>query len=195
MIKTYVGPMFSGKTSVALSVYRKIWNKGHIRCFKPRIDTRDFGLIKSRDFEEGIEARCIDYLEEIMDYIDDSVKTIFIDEAQFLRGSYQVLSYLSIVRDIDIHISGLNMDGNQKPFGLMPQILAISDEIINIPAVCYDCNKDASYTFTLDDLSKDNIKVGDSGYIPLCRSCLLKRLGKDNLAKRLIYKPRESSES
>ncbi len=182
MIKTYIGPMFSGKTNTALTVYKKIWNKSNIVCFKPKIDTRDYGLIKSRDFQEGIPAICIERLEEILNHISPNTKTIFIDEAQFLVGSYRVLSYLSIVKDIDIHIVGLNLDVNQEPFGIMPQILAISDEIHHIKAVCYDCNKDAEFTYY--DGEYKGIEVGDNNYLPLCRKCLIKRLGPQKISER-----------
>lgn len=180
--------MFSGKTNTALTLYHKIWNKKHVLCFKPKIDTRDYGVIKSRDYQEGVPAICIESLEEICNYIDDSTRTIFIDEAQFLKGSYRVLNYLSIVCDIDVHVIGLNIDVNQEPFGIMPEILAISDEVVHIKAICYDCNKEASYTYY--DGQYDGIAVGDENYYPLCRSCLKKRLGQAKLEEqyKLIFR-------
>ena len=44
MIKTFTGPMFSGKTTALLSTYFKMWNKKNIMCFKPRINNRDDGI-------------------------------------------------------------------------------------------------------------------------------------------------------
>ena len=54
MIKTYTGPMHSGKSSAMIVDYNKIWNKEHVRVFKPVTDTRDSGEMKSKDFVDGV---------------------------------------------------------------------------------------------------------------------------------------------
>ena len=67
MIKTFAGPMFSGKTTALLSTYFNMWNKKNIMCFKPKMNTRDEG-IKSKNIKENVEAIEIDDLSEILDY-------------------------------------------------------------------------------------------------------------------------------
>ena len=52
MIKTFTGPMHSGKTAAMIATYKKIWNKDHILCFKLNRDTRDIGEIKSKDYDK-----------------------------------------------------------------------------------------------------------------------------------------------
>ena len=104
MIKTYVGPMFAGKSSSIINTYNKIWNKNNVLVFKPKIDTRDTALIKSRDYQEGIKATCIENIKDIKKYIKPNTKTIFIDEAQFLKGNHKYLNELSILKHIDIYI-------------------------------------------------------------------------------------------
>ena len=94
MIKTYTGPMHSGKTSAMITDYKKIWNKEHVRVFKPRCDVRDLGEMKSKDFVEGIPAICVDTFEELLQHVDESVRTIFIDEVQLMNGNVSVLTYL-----------------------------------------------------------------------------------------------------
>lgn len=186
MIKTFTGPMHSGKTEAMLDVYRKIYNKDHIKCFKPRIDVRDKG-IKSKVYEEEIPAILINKFEDILSHMDESVSIIFIDEAQMLEGNIGVLSYLSIARDIDIYVGGLNQTSEQEPFLVMPQILAISDEVSVIKASCFDCGRDeATHTYFSGEKT-EAIKVGDEGYMPLCPRCLLKRRGSEGLKKILIY--------
>ena len=177
MIKCFVGPMYSGKTTAMINMYNKIWNKDNVMCFKPKTDDRDYGLIKSRDFKDGIKAICIDKLEEIYQYMEDNTKTLFIDEAEFLKGDVRVLVDLSINREIDIYIAGLNMTAEQKPFGLMPYIMAVSDNIEIIPGVCYICNKPAYYTYYEGEKTTD-ILVGNTNYLPLCASCLYKKRNK-----------------
>ena len=187
MIKTFAGPMHSAKTASLLVVYNKIWNKEHIKCFKPTKDTRDPGVLKSKDFEETVPAICIDNLSEILEHIDDKTSTIFIDEIQWLEGNVGILNYLSIVKDIDIYTAGLNMTSEQQPFGIMPYVLAISDEVQIIKASCYDCGRDAPLTYYKGKKDVDTI-VGDEGYLPLCPKCLKRRESENDLVLRLIKK-------
>lgn len=180
MIKTFTGPMHSGKTKAMIEVYRGIYNKDHVRCFKPNKDNRDYGVIKSKDFEEEIPAICVDTFEDILHYVDDSISTIFIDEIQMLEGNVSVLSYLSIVKDMDIYVAGLNMTSEQDPFLVMPYVLAISDEVQIIKASCYDCGRGATYTY-YDGEKTEAILVGDSNYLPLCPRCIMKRRGQKDM--------------
>ncbi len=174
MIKCYIGPMFSGKTAALINMYNRIWHKELVKCFKPKIDDRDYGIIKSRDYEQGIEAYCIKDLSEIVSVIDDKTKTIFIDEVQFLTGDINILFNLSIVQGIDVYVSGLSMTSEQKPFGILPSIMAISDDIEIVKGICYDCNKEANYTY-YDGVKDTDILVGNNNYMCLCGNCLAKR--------------------
>lgn len=180
MIKSFTGPMHSGKTKAMIEVYNGIYNKDHVKCFKPQKDNRDYGVIKSKDFEEVIPAICIESFEDILKYVDDSISTIFIDEVQMLDGNVSVLSYLSIVKDMDIYVAGLNMTSEQDPFLVMPYILAISDEVQIIKASCYDCGRGATYTY-YDGEKTEAILVGDSNYLPLCPRCIMKRRGQKDM--------------
>lgn len=176
MINVFAGPMFSGKSSLLIEEYNKIWNKKNIVCFKPLKDTRDKAVLKARNSEEEIPAICIENLSEIKKHITKNTKTIFIDEAQFINGNAQELLNLSIKKDIDIYVSGLNLTSEQRNFGIMPDILAIANEINITKAVCYDCNKpNAAYTYYQNDDKLEEILVGSDGYIPLCSNCLNQR--------------------
>ena len=180
MINTYVGPMFSGKSDSLINIYSKIWNKDIVMAFKPKNDTRDENYIKSKNSDLIIPAYYIEYLEEIYDYIDERekngkhVSTIFIDEAQFLKGSVDVLTDLSVNYDIDFYIGGLNMTSEQKPFGLMPYIMAVSENVDVIKGFCVECNKPSIYTYYEGEKDSD-VLVGDGNYTSLCRKCLAKK--------------------
>ncbi len=188
MITTFTGPMHSSKTASLIVIYNKIWNKEHVKVFKAKQDTRDPGVLKSKDFEETVPAIEIDKLDEILDYIDDSTRVIFIDEIQWLEGNIDVLNQLSIVQDIDIYTAGLNQTSEQKPFGIMPYVLALSDSVVNIKASCYDCGRDAALTYYEGKDKKGDTKVGDNGYVPLCPACLKSRVGKRKLTSRFLKK-------
>lgn len=195
MITTFTGPMHSGKTAAMITTYNKIWNKNNILCFKPAKDSRDLGVLKSKDYELEVPAICIVSFEDILPHVEekDNIRTIFIDEAQMIEGNVSVLSYLSIVKDMDIYVSGLNMTSEQEPFLTMPQILAISDDVKVIKASCFDCGRDASYTY-FEGEKTEAIVVGDKGYIPLCSRCLEKRRGREKLDIMLLRKGMKKEE-
>ena len=185
MITVYTGPMFSGKSAGLLNAYDNIWNKDNVLAFKPKTDTRDFGVIKSRKSSILINAFCIKDLKEMKKHITKNTKTIFIDEIQFLSGDVSEILKLSIDKDIDFHIAGLNMTSEQKPFGIMPNVLSIADHIYIYKAVCFDCNKEASFSFYEKEKHGDEL-VGSNGYLPLCRNCLRKRRKKKGRDKNAL---------
>ena len=104
----------------------------------------------------------------------NKINTIFIDEANFLKGDINILLDLSVMEDLDIYIAGLNMTSEQAPFGIMPQLLSIADEIEILHASCNECNRDAIYTY-YDGKKKGDILVGNDNYIALCARCLRRK--------------------
>ena len=164
-IIVYTGPMFSGKTLALLRAYERaeIARKKLI-AFKPKLDDR-FGqnVIKSRRFGEA-EAINIKNIEEIRNY---DAEIYIIDEFQILRELAD--------SGKKIHVAGLDMTAEGKPFGLMPQLFAIADCIEKYTSVCVDCGGDAIYSFFLGHKSED-VVVGNNEYIPLCRACWSKRM-------------------
>lgn len=184
-INVFTGPMFSGKTNALLSAYeRATIAKKKVKAFKPKIDTR-FGVdvIKSRRFGE-IEAICISSLKELKKYDAD---VFIIDEFQFLEGDIRVIQDLADEKGKVFYISGLDMTAEKKPFGLMPQLLAIADNVEKFTSICHDCTEEnAIYSYFLGKKNTD-IVVGNHEYIPLCRKCMQKRLKQDKALEK-IYK-------
>ncbi len=176
-IVVYTGPMFSGKTAALLGAYERatIAHK-KVLAFKPKIDNR-FGnnVIKSRKFGE-VQAISISKIEDILKYDAD---IYFIDEFQFLEGDVNALLELVDNKGKTIYASGLDLTAERKPFGHMPELFSIADSVVKFTAVCHDCDEDkAIYSYYLGKKDTD-IVVGNTEYIPLCRSCMRKRLMAD----------------
>lgn len=183
-INVYTGPMFSGKTNALLSAYeRAAIAKKKVLAFKPQLDTR-FGenVIKSRRFGE-IEAINITSLNQLKKYDTD---VYIIDEFQFLEGDIKIIQDLADEKGKVFHISGLDLTAERKPFGLMPQLLAIADNVEKFVAICHDCDEEnAIYSYFLGKKDTD-IVLGNHEYIPLCRKCMQKRLKQDQAQEKNI---------
>lgn len=179
MITVITGPMYAEKSKYLIEKYNEIEEKEKIKCFKPSKDKRTKTKIRSRALKQEIEANVIEKFEDIMNYIDDNIKYIFIDEVQFLNGNFNILEKLSIERDIDIYIAGLSKTDKQHPFGKMPYVLALADKINVLTAKC-KCGKEARYTIC--KIKKDKEVLIDTGkeYQSVCRECYNKLGGKIN---------------
>lgn len=178
MITVYTGPMFSGKSTVLIEEYEwalKKYAKREILCFKPSKDTRTQTKIRARNVDFEIDAIVISRFEDIACFITDETKLIFIDEIQFIEGNYMILNDLSVYNGIEIYIAGLKQDSNLAPFGCMPYILAIANEIVTLKANCKICCKfGAEYTYRKSK-NTDTILIGDTKeYFPICVKCLNK---------------------
>ena len=99
---------------------------------------------------------------------------------EIISISCSIISYVFMIYlmasfiDLDIYIAGLNMTSEQAPFGIMPQLLSIADEIEILHASCNECNRDAIYTY-YDGKKKGDILVGNDNYIALCARCLRRK--------------------
>ena len=73
MITTFTGPMHSSKSETMIKYYNKIYNKDSILVFKPKVDTRDEGIIRSKGSSKYIDAICIKELEEIEKFVNEDI--------------------------------------------------------------------------------------------------------------------------
>lgn len=114
---------------------------------------------------------------------------VLFDDAHFFNTS--IISLVCRLRqdDIDVAISGLDMDCFQQPFGCMPYLMAIADEVIKQKTSCMKCGGAASISFRQDE-SQEQILVGDTEYISMCWDCWYYHMNErdqrfaDNLVKK-----------
>lgn len=175
MIYVYTGPMYSEKSKALIRTYEFLTEKSQSQalCFKPAKDTREKTTIRSRALQTNIEAIVIKTFEDILKYIKYDTKYIFIDEVQFITGDYTIIQDLSIEKGIDFYIAGLSLTSEQKPFGQMPNILAIANDIQILHAQC-ECGNAAEYTITKIPKEKEILIDTGKEYKAVCRQCLLK---------------------
>ena len=105
---------------------------------------------------------------------------IGIDEAQFLdEGLVDVCNQLAN-RGVRVIIAGLDMDLRGVPFGPMPALCAIADEVTKVHAICVKCGSLAYLSHRLIKNDK-RVLLGETGeYEPLCRDCYRKAIEEEN---------------
>ena len=102
-----------------------------------------------------------------------------IDEAQFFdSGLIDVCNQLAN-NGIRVIIAGLDMDFKGNPFGPMPQLCAIADEVSKVHAICVKCGQLASFSHRTVKNEKQVLLGETAEYEPLCRECYLRARGED----------------
>jgi thymidine kinase len=170
-IEIICGSMFSGKTEELIRRLKraKIANQ-KIQIFKPKVDTRyHVEDVVSHD-DNSIKSIPVSSSREIITLLED-VNVIGIDEAQFFdEGLPEVCQKLAI-RGIRVIVAGLDMDYKGKPFGPIPTLLAVSEYITKVHAICPHCGNLATHSYRL--IAEENqVLLGEKdSYEPRCRVC------------------------
>ena len=138
--------MFSGKTEELIRRIRRAkFANLKIEIFKPSIDTRyATDDVVSHDFHK-IPCHAVRDPREMLDIADD-VQVVGIDEAQFYDLSLVEVAQTLADRGVRVIIAGLDTDYQGKPFGPMPYLMAVAEEVRKVHAICVRCGNLANHT-------------------------------------------------
>lgn len=137
---------------------------------RPATDTRSKpNQIESRN---GLASRAIvvDSAKEILKYSSHAV-VIGMDECQFFSEDVPEVVLALLRQKKKIIASGLDLDYRGKPFGPIPELLAIADRVDKLLAVCRKCGSDFACRTQRMVNSNEQILVGDAQYEARCLSC------------------------
>ena len=152
-IEVICGSMFCGKTEELIRrVRRAIIAKQKIKVFKPSLDNR-YGIQNITSHTgQTVAAIPVAGSSEILQCANGDTTVVAIDEAQFFDGGIvSVVQELVDKFDIRVIIAGLDLDFRGEPFGAMPQLLSIAEEVVKLHAICVVCGENASRTQRLVD--------------------------------------------
>ncbi len=175
-IEVVCGSMFSGKTEELIRrMKRAKFAKQKVEIFKPSIDTRysDEDVV-SHD-QNSIHSTPIESSGSLLLLASD-IDVVGIDEAHFFdNGLVEVCNELAN-RGIRVIVAGLDMDFKGIPFGPIPALCAIADEVTKVHAICVRCGALAYVSHRL--ISNDRrVLLGEKDeYEPLCRECYQKAI-------------------
>lgn len=170
-IEVICGSMFSGKTEELIRRVKRVQiAKQKISIFKPTIDIRYSREDVVSHNQTTITAIPVEHSRLIL-RMSQEAEVVAIDEAQFFdEGIIDVCNELAN-NGKRVIIAGLDMDYLGHPFGPMPQLLAIADEVYKTRAICMRCGHLANYSFRLAE-GDQQVMLGEKlEYMPLCRAC------------------------
>ncbi|RNI39095.1 thymidine kinase [Hanamia caeni] len=170
-IEVICGSMFSGKTEELIRRLKRV-EIAHLKAeiFKPSIDTRyDDQKIVSHD-ENRIHSTPIDNSQTIL-LLAQNVDVVGIDEAQFFDDQIPTVCEQLALKGMRVIVAGLDMDYQGKPFGQMPNLLAIADYITKLHAICVVCGNIANVSYRKINTGP-RVLLGEKNiYEPRCRIC------------------------
>ena len=177
-IEVICGSMFSGKTEELIRRVRraKIANQ-KVKIFKPIIDSRSKNYIESHD-ENKLKSIEVKSSSDILNYLKNC-DVVAIDEAQFFDS--EIINVCNSIANngIRVIVAGLDMDYLGNPFGPMPNLMAISEYVTKVHAVCKKSGNVANYSYRKNK-KKDIVVIGEKDkYEPLSRSVFFKKMKKN----------------
>lgn len=175
-IEVICGSMFSGKTEELIRRMRRAkFARQSVEIFKPSIDVRySEEDVVSHD-RNTISSTPVDSSASIL-LLSADIDVVGIDEAQFFDdGLVDVCNELAN-RGVRVIIAGLDMDYKGVPFGPIPALLAVADEVTKVHAICVRCGSLAYVSHRIVDAEKRVLLGEATEYEPLCRECYQREL-------------------
>ncbi len=178
-IEVIAGVMFSGKSEELMRrVRRATIARKRVQVFKSHLDDRYAGLynVSSHDGRD-LEAIPVDSASQIAQKLDSMAQVVAVDEVQFLDAGIIALATALAERGRRVILAGLDTDFRGEPFGAMPQLMAVGEQVTKLHAICVLCGNPASRNQRLIDgrparWDSPTIMVGATqSYEARCRAC------------------------
>ena len=176
-----VGPMFSGKTTelIRLSVRYQLARKKVLvinHCLDNRYDSEENFIVSHQKIK--LSAVHLSSLEKGLSCEQlEQCDVIAIDEAQFFPDLFVFCRKWAQRKTLVV--AGLDATAEAKPFGQVCELLAISEKVEKLSAICSNCNEDAAFTLKKTQ-NQQEIEIGGADlYEPACRTCFYKKTQTD----------------
>ena len=170
-IEIIAGGMFSGKSEELIRRLRRaVIARQRVQVFKPILDDR-FATdeVVSRD-ERRLKAAAVASSADLLSRIELGVQVVGIDEVQFFDAGIVDVAMQLADKGIRVIAAGLDQDYMRRPFGPMPALLSVAEEVSKMHAVCVRCRGAAHYSQRVSG-GNAQVEVGDSSYEARCRAC------------------------
>lgn len=171
-IEVVCGSMFSGKTEELIRRLRRAqFARQEIAIFKPVIDKRYSDVeVVSHDAHK-LTSTPVASPAELLGRVGPEIQVVGIDEAQFFDETLVDVCQTLANRGVRVIVAGLDTDYLGLPFGPMPRLMAVAEDVQKVHAICVRCGALANHSHRLSK-SEDLVLLGEKDiYEPLCREC------------------------
>lgn len=188
-LELIIGPMFSGKTSYLLDVYKKcklcdipiaVINHSadnrytnnnnllstHDKTMVPCISTQTLmDLWNYTDLENNYNNKSNEHM------LIRNADVILINEGQFFDDLYPCV--FDMLREKKhVYICGLDGDFQRNKFGSILDLIPICDKVTKLNSLCGICKNGTPGIFSKRITNdKEQFLIGSNNYISVCRSC------------------------
>jgi thymidine kinase len=178
-VEVVCGVMFSGKSEELLRrVRRALIAKRRVQLFKSQLDDRYAGAFRVTTHDgSALQAIPVANSLQIAESVRRDTQVVGIDEAQFLDdGAVSVANALADA-GVRVIVAGIDMDFRGRPFGPMPELMAVAEVVDKLHAICVKCGDLATRNQRLIDgrpapAEGPTIQVGGAdSYEARCRRC------------------------
>jgi thymidine kinase len=179
-IEVICGSMFSGKTEELIRRMRRAqFAKQRVEIFKPAMDVRySEESVVSHD-QNSIPSTPVEHSGTVL-LLSGDRDVIGIDEAQFLDNSLVDVCNQLADQGVRVIVAGLDMDFRGQPFGPIPALCAVADDVTKVRAICVECGELALFSRRLVKNEQLVLLGEQEEYQPLCRACY-KRLNRSSI--------------
>ncbi|MBI1333024.1 MAG: thymidine kinase [Armatimonadetes bacterium] len=179
------GSMYAGKSEELIRLARRsLYAKKRVQVFKPSVDDRYHQTMVVSHMGIQHEADTAKNVAELRAKVKKETQVLLIEEVQFFDNSIVDLCVEMADKGMDVICAGLDQDFRRQPFGPMPFLLAVADEVIKLRAICMKCGATASHTYRMVDGKPAHwddpiVLIGATeSYEARCRNCFEIRKGK-----------------
>ncbi|HMA17783.1 MAG TPA: thymidine kinase [Thermoanaerobaculia bacterium] len=171
-IEVICGSMFSGKSEELIRRLRRaIIAKQRVQIFKPTIDSRYSEAEIVSHSEMRMPSVPVASSAELLDKVDHRTEVVGIDEAQFFDEGVVEAAQRLADQGKRVIVAGLDKDFRGQPFGPIPTLMAVAEDVTKTLAICVRCGSPANNTQRLVE-SDELVVVGAQGvYEARCRRC------------------------
>jgi thymidine kinase len=172
-LELILGPMFSGKTSQILEIYKKCtFCNIPVAVINHSSDTRYHQTMLSTHDQHMIPCFSFTSLSELFPQPDFAkYQVILINEGQFFEDLFPVVKTL-LEKGKKIYIAGLDGDFERKKFGAILDLIPLCDKVTKLTSLCSQCKDGTPGIFSMRlTHEKQQTLVGSDNYVPVCRRC------------------------
>jgi thymidine kinase len=146
-IEVICGSMFCGKTEELIRRARRaVIAKQPVQVFKPAIDNRYHGSAVTSHVGSNLDAISISQSTQLLENLKPETTVVAIDEVQFFDNGILGIVESLAERGLRVIMAGLDMDFRGEPFGSMPRLLSIAEDVTKLHAICLVCGEEACRT-------------------------------------------------